>query len=382
MQVFDLVQNASLYTEDTASDNQHVLGCDDLAMFSPTDKKAYRYLQNGMIAKAFDVLCNKNSPVSASEVVYAKLKSKHPSDQLHDCNNEKVINDIRNFEVDPEDKIIIAAEDLLLLIRGLKSCVKPGIDKLRNKHLQQMVGYKRELDPDEQQFLNYLTDIVNIIVQGKEPPDVATVLSSNEMFAAPKSGDDVRPIGIGTTLRKLAAKALLNASQANFNATHFKDLQLALKKNGMEEIIHMFAETMERDPTLDVFCADGDNAFNAANRIRGLREVKENFPAALAYAKDMYLEESTAWYHGLPDNIKPVFCRNGYHQGDVLASWLYVMTIQPLLVHIKATIQSKFPDEWFLVKFYVDDENFIAPSRSCERLSRFFKTVTRLLDTS
>ena len=123
----------------------------------------------------------------------------------------------------------------------------------------------------------------------------------------------------------------------------------------------MFAETMERDPTLDVFCADGDNAFNAANRIRGLREVKENFPAALAYAKDMYLEESTAWYHGLPDNIKPVFCRNGYHQGDVLASWLYVMTIQPLLVHIKATIQSKFPDEWFLVKFYVDDGNFIAP---------------------
>lgn len=88
--------------------------------------------------------------------------------------------------------------------------------------------------------------------------------------------------------------------------------------------------------------ADGDTAFNAANRIRGLREVKENFPAA--------------WYHGLPDNIKPVFCRNGYHQGDV-------MTIQPLLVHIKAMIQSKFPDEWFFVKFYVDDGNFIAPSK-------------------
>ena len=79
-------------------------------------------------------------------------------------------------------------------------------------------------------------------------------------------------IGIGTTLRKLAAKALLNASQANFNATHFKDLQLALKKNGMEEIIHMFAETMERDPTLDVFCADGDNAFNAATAYEDLEK--------------------------------------------------------------------------------------------------------------
>jgi hypothetical protein len=131
--------NGNLYIEDTASDNQHVLGCDDLAMFSPTDRKAYRYLQNGMIAKAFDVLCNKNPPVSASEVVYEKLKSKHPNVQLRDSNNESVINDIRNFEVDPEDKIIVAAEDLLLSILGLKSCVKPGIDKLRNKHLQQMV---------------------------------------------------------------------------------------------------------------------------------------------------------------------------------------------------------------------------------------------------
>jgi hypothetical protein len=112
---------------------------DNLAMFSPTDRKAYRYLQNGMIAKAFDVLCNKNPPVSASEVVYEKLKSKHPNVQLRDSNNESVSNDIRNFEVDPEDKIIVVAEDLLLSILGLKSCVKPGIDKLRNKHLQQMV---------------------------------------------------------------------------------------------------------------------------------------------------------------------------------------------------------------------------------------------------
>ncbi len=43
-------------------------------------------------------------PVSASEVGYAKLKSKHPSVQLRDCNNEDVIDDIRNFEVDPKTR--------------------------------------------------------------------------------------------------------------------------------------------------------------------------------------------------------------------------------------------------------------------------------------
>ena len=229
---------------------------------------------------------------------------------------------------------------------------------LRNKDLQQLVGYKHELDADEQHFLNLLTDIINILIHGEEPPEVAVMLSSNEMFAAPKSNEDVRPIGIGCTLRKLAAKACLNVSQAHFNATHFGDLQLAMKRNGIEEIVHMFAESMEKDPSLDVFCADGDNAFNAANRIAGLREVKDHFPAALAHCRDMYLDESTAWYY---DNIEPILCRNGYHQGDVLASWLYVMTIQPLLLHIKNEMARLFPNRSCLIKFYVDDGNFTAP---------------------
>jgi hypothetical protein len=54
------------------------------------------------------------------------------------------------------------------------------------------------------------------------------------------------------------------------------------------------------------------------------------------------------------------------------------MTIQPLLVHIKATIQSKFPDEWFLVKFYVDDGNFIAPSKIMREIIPFDKLGTLL----
>ena len=89
-------------------------------------------------------------------------------------------------------------------------------------------------------------------IHGEEPADVGRVLSANEMFAVPKSNEDVRPIGIGSTLRKLAAKACLNASQAYFNESHFADLQYALKSNGMEEIVHMFAERMEDDPTFDI----------------------------------------------------------------------------------------------------------------------------------
>lgn len=32
-----------------------------------------------------------------------------------------------------------------------------------------------------------------------------------------------------------------------------------------------------------------------------------------------------------PDGIDAIDCVNGFHQGDVLASWTYCMTIHPLL---------------------------------------------------
>jgi hypothetical protein len=146
------------------------------------------------------------------------------------------------------------------------------------------------------------------------------LLSTNEIFAAPKQNDDVRPIGIGFTLRKLAAKVCLWATQGGFNDAHFGDLQYAMRLNGMEEIIHLFGTEMERRRDWDLFNADGDSAFNLRN--------------CLPYDQAMYLHCSETWYYGLPDNIKSIVCKNGYHQGDVPV-WLYVVTILSLLLRIR-----------------------------------------------
>src|SRR5882672_6574752 len=111
---------------------------------------------------------------------------------------------------------------------------------------------------------------------------------------------------------------------------HFGLLQSAMRRCGMEEIIHLIGTTLEHHPELDFFAADGDNAFNRANRATGLKHIKENFKQALPHLRSMYLGDSDQWYYGLPDSIKSISCVNGFHQGDVLATWAYVMTMQPL----------------------------------------------------
>jgi hypothetical protein len=74
----------------------------------------------------------------------------------------------------------------------------------------------------------------------------------------------------------------------------------------------------------------------------------------------MYLQLSETWYFGLSESIKSMVCRNGYHQGDVLATWLYIMTIQPRLQKIKDHIVAEFGAEMIAhVKFFVDDGNFM-----------------------
>ena len=62
---------------------------------------------------------------------------------------------------------------------------------------------------------------------------------------------------------------------------------------------------------------DGNNAFNSCNRKRALFEIND--------------ESSTAWYYGLSDSIQGIDSVEGFQQGDVLAAWMYAMTIHPFL---------------------------------------------------
>jgi hypothetical protein len=144
----------------------------------------------------------------------------------------------------------------------------------------------------------------------------------------------------------------------------------------MEEIIHLFASEMGHRPDYDVLNGDGDNAFGEANRLLALLRIMKEFSKALPYARAMYLHESKAWYYGLPDKIQSMVCKNGFHQGDVLATWLYLMTIHPLLLRINQHVKTTFGEDSIAhIKFFIDDGNFMAPHE-------IMKSIIKLLQDS
>jgi hypothetical protein len=212
-----------------------------------------------------------------------------------------------------------------------------------------------------------LAKIVQILANGLFPIEVAAALRDNELIALLKSVDDVRPIGIGYTLRKLTASIWFKDLN-KFNEEHFKLFQAGLRPNGTEYIIHSINQSLEQHPDYDLYTIDADNAFNRSNRIIGLQQVMKFCPGLLPFMRSMYLYKSNGWFYGLEEGIQSVSSSSGYHQGDVLASWLYMMTNQPLLHLIHQKVLESFPDEAdnYLQLWYVDDGNIHASRKVME----------------
>ena len=247
-----------------------------------------------------------------------------------------------------------------------KAMVKPGVDKLRYEHLKAMIGRNSEPSPQEEEFCTLFAELLTLIIRGEYPVDIKCMLRDNELIALDKGNDDIRPIGMGETIRKVVSSVAFKRTAA-FNSTHLRH-QYGLKRNGAEHIIHSIRFLMEEHPTWDLYCVDADNAFNRANRVRGLKEVCIHQPELLPLMKDMYDCISNGWYNGLSQGASSIPSKNGYHQGDVLASWMYVMTMHPLINRVDEIIAAEFPNEAYYQGWYIDDGNILAPRPVMKRI--------------
>ena len=117
---------------------------------------------------------------------------------------------------------------------------------------------------------------------------------------------------------------------SSFNSKYFGHLQYGLQPKGTEQIIHGMRYAQECHPTNDIFLMDADNAFNSVSRLKGLEETYLHFPQIIPFLYKIYGQHSYGWFLSQND-VHKILSSEGFHQGDVLSTWLFCMTIQPLL---------------------------------------------------
>jgi len=206
-----------------------------------------------------------------------------------------------------------------------------------------------------------LKQFISLLLRGDVPQDVIPLLRDNHLLALPKikanSGIyDVRPIGMGNVYRKMASKVILKwALQYCESSNYFDNLQYAFVPSGAAHIVHVVQLYFEMNPSWDFLCLDAAKAFQQVSRLKGLLLVKQKCPKLFPFMDLMYSNDSFGWFMD-KDGVHAFKSCEGYHQGDVLGSWAFCFTIQPLLDSLKQYIVEKYgPTLLFLIAFYVDD---------------------------
>ena len=142
--------------------------------------------------------------------------------------------------------VTITTDEVLEGIESFKKgagCAKSG---LRVEHLKDMIN------SNEGDFLNSLTAILQIIMDGKAPVEFAPFFASGPLIPLLKkvNSTDIRPITVGEVIRRLGSKILAKRLKSQVMEL-FKSMQVGVAvHNGAEAIINGLNALLDVKPTV------------------------------------------------------------------------------------------------------------------------------------
>ena len=212
-----------------------------------------------------------------------------------------------------------------------------GPDGIRPQHIVDMVCCR----VNGPALLIAITAFVNMLLDGKCSPAVTPILFGGTLMALEKKTGGIRPIAIGYTLRRIAAKCA-NAHATAVLADYLQPLQLGVgTPGGCEAAVHATRRYMESMP--DGHCVvklDFTNAFNSLRRDAMLEGVQQRIPGIYKFVHLAYSQPTQLIYQG-----HIIWSRQGPQQGDPDGTALFCNTIQPLLQTLQSELKEGYVDD-------------------------------------
>ena len=211
----------------------------------------------------------------------------------------------------------------------------------------------------EDSLAEKITSLFNLIAAGKVPPTIIPLLTAGRGVALPKaSGVGLRPVVVGSIILRFVGTLALVQQSARI-ASHFlepKPLQFAVGlAGGCELMISAITALLDVHPEWVDIAADAKNAFNSFCRTKMWGPLLEHFPNLAALGRLMYGEASSVIFHEDGVGRTEVKSGVGTRQGCSWGSFLYCLTIQPLLQQLA----DEFPD--CVVLAFADDVHILGP---------------------
>ena len=215
-----------------------------------------------------------------------------------------------------------------------------GRDLLLPQHLKDLTS--KSCGEPGARLLGAVTLLCNKMLRGEVPAEVAPFLYGASLIAFSKPGGGVRPIAIGSTLRRVAAKATAFSFRPAAKAKLFpRQLGVAVP-GGAEAAVHAarsFCTSNSSSPDPILFLKiDFENAFNSIRRDKMLRAVRSELGSIYPFVFDCYFNPSNLFF-----NNSFLLSAEGVQQGDPLGPLCFSLAINSLI----SNLSSEF-NVWYL----------------------------------
>ena len=313
---------------------QHSTHCRPKKACSPLESLAARVstkLEEGDFRGAIRLACSEASIAEQNEESLAALRAKHPPPHPDSC--------IPSPPEEPFSSPPVSEVEVRQAILSFPNGSAGGPDGLRPQHLKDLTGTSAGRGGKD--LLRALTSLINLVLAGRTPTSIRPFFFGATLIALQKKEGGVRPIAVGNTLRRLAAKCA-GFQVAKAMGILLAPLQLGYGTSlGCEAAAHA-ARTYLHNMELNhlMLKLDFKNAFNCLRRDKMLEAVRECAPALFHFVHSVYERPSSLFF-----GSHIIQSAEGVQQGDPLGPLLFCLTIHPLVLRL----QSEFR------VFYLDD---------------------------
>ena len=287
-------------------------------------------LEEGDFRGAVRLACSDDSLADMTETTYTALQQKHPAP--HPQSSIPQPPERLSFPPVTEGEIAQA-------IKSFPNGSAGGPDGLRPQHLKDLIATGAGVGCEA--LLCALVPFIELVLSGNTPVSIRSFFFGANLIALQKKDGGIRPIAVGCTLRRLAAK-VAGMKVVDQMATLLAPRQLGYGvRNGVEAAVHAARMYLSNpDPSIAFLKLDFQNAFNSLRRDKMLQAIQELAPVLTAFAHSAYSLPSTLFW-----GDKILQSAEGVQQGDPLGPLFFCLSIHQLCSSLKSEFSV----------FYLDD---------------------------
>ena len=299
-------------------------------------KLAGKKISNGDIKGAIRVLSSNDSILPFDEDTLSILKAKHPSrhpdSKMPDCPTAE----------NRTNALQLTEEQVRKAIMSFPGGSAGGSDLLLPQHLKDLIS--KSSGDGGTQLLSSITGLCNKMLRGEVPEQIIPLLYGASLLAFSKPQGGARPIAIGSTLRRLVAKAAVFYLKSAIKPKLFpRQLGVSIP-SGAEAMVHSarsFCASNNRSPDPIAFLkVDFENAFNTIRRDKFLEVIKNDFGCVYPFLYQCYSKESILIFNGtLLESAE------GIQQGDPLGPLCFSLCLQGLISRLSSAFNVWYLDD-------------------------------------